>query len=63
MCGVFGQLILDLWLDKSGRRSIMIFIVAIVTLAATFLMGGAGIYDVVKQVEKGVYMGFRSPCL
>ncbi|EFC49530.1 predicted protein [Naegleria gruberi] len=63
LCGVFGQLILDLWLDKSGRRSIMIFIVAIVTLAATFLMGGAGIYDVVKQVEKGVYMGFRSPCL
>jgi len=60
---VFGQLLLDLWLDKTGRRSIMIFIVAFVTVVATFLMGGAGIYDIVKQVERGVYMGFRSPCL
>ena len=63
LCGIFGQLLLDLWLDKTGRRSIMIFIVAFVTVVAAFLMGGAGIYDIVKQVERGVYMGFRSPCL
>ncbi|KAG2388140.1 hypothetical protein C9374_000990 [Naegleria lovaniensis] len=63
LCGIFGQLMLDLWLDKTGRRSIMIFIVAFVTLIATFLMGGAGIYDIVKSVERNVYMGFKSPCL
>ncbi|KAL9650441.1 hypothetical protein ABK040_004665 [Willaertia magna] len=63
LSGIFGQLLLDYCIERSGRRSIMVFIVAVVTIIAAFLMGGAGIYDIVKDVQKGVYMGFKSPCL
>ncbi|KAL9647023.1 hypothetical protein ABK040_013875 [Willaertia magna] len=62
LSGVFGQAILDLYLEKSKRKSILIFVVTFATILSALLMTGYGIYDVVNDVQRGVYMGFKSPC-
>ncbi|KAL9645030.1 hypothetical protein ABK040_004523 [Willaertia magna] len=64
LSGIFGfifqKFVLERWSEK---KSPMIFCIAVVTAIATVLMGVAGSYDVYEDVRRGIYMGFKNPCL
>jgi uncharacterized membrane protein YfcA len=62
LAGLVGTLLIGYLVRKYKKQSIIIFFVAVAILFAAILMCGVGIYNVVRDIQDGVYMGFRKPC-
>ncbi|KAL9647295.1 hypothetical protein ABK040_011662 [Willaertia magna] len=62
IAGILGYFFVTYLIERWGKKSILIFCVTLITGSATLLMGGVGIYDIVKDIRTGVYMGFNNPC-
>jgi uncharacterized membrane protein YfcA len=62
LAGLVGTLLIGYLVKKFKKQSIIIFFVAVAIFFAALLMCGVGIYNVVRDIRDGVYMGFRTPC-
>lgn len=57
-----GILVVQRILNKYGRASLIVFVVAFVIGISAILMGSLGGLHVWQQFQSGAYMGFHSPC-
>ncbi|KAL3697657.1 hypothetical protein R1sor_011733 [Riccia sorocarpa] len=57
-----GILLVQRIVQKYGRASLIVFIVAFVIGLSALLMGSLGGLNVWEQYRSGAYMGFHSPC-
>ncbi|KAL2644560.1 hypothetical protein R1flu_012147 [Riccia fluitans] len=59
---VVGILVVQRLVQKYGRASLIVFIVAFVVGLSAVTMASVGGYNVWERYEAGSYMGFNSPC-
>ncbi|KAL0487446.1 sulfite exporter TauE [Acrasis kona] len=62
IAGLIGTLLIAHLVKKYNKQSIIVFSVAVAIAFAIVLMFGVGLYGVIRDIQDGVYMGFRKPC-
>ncbi|KAL5558810.1 hypothetical protein UlMin_035021 [Ulmus minor] len=57
-----GQTLMHWLIQKSGRASLIIFVLAFIVLLSTLSMGGSGIANMIGMIQRHEYMGFEDLC-
>ncbi|CAL9051135.1 unnamed protein product [Musa banksii] len=57
-----GQVVVGRWIVAMGRASLVIFILASMIFISALSLGGVGVSDMLKRIEKHEYMGFENLC-
>nr|XP_018680461.1 PREDICTED: uncharacterized protein LOC103981523 isoform X2 [Musa acuminata subsp. malaccensis] len=57
-----GQVVVGRWIVAMGRVSLVIFILASMIFISALSLGGVGVSDMLKRIEKHEYMGFENLC-
>ncbi|XP_015572821.2 sulfite exporter TauE/SafE family protein 3 isoform X1 [Ricinus communis] len=63
LAGFVGQYVVKKVIDMLGRASIIIFILSFTILVSAISLGGVGLADMIKKIERKEYMGFEDICL
>ena len=59
---VTGVVLIERAVRKSGRVSMIVFLVTAIMALSTVIVTGFGAIDVWTQYSGGAYMGFKLPC-
>jgi uncharacterized membrane protein YfcA len=62
LSAAIGHFVVSTIVKKTGRPSILVWILAIVICCSAFLMTGLGGYEIYRDWIVGRYMGFKNPC-
>ncbi|XP_043817670.1 sulfite exporter TauE/SafE family protein 3 [Manihot esculenta] len=62
VAGFVGQHLVKKVINMLGRASIIIFILSFTILVSAILLGGVGLADMIKKIERKEYMGFDNIC-
>ncbi|XP_058004974.1 sulfite exporter TauE/SafE family protein 3 isoform X2 [Hevea brasiliensis] len=62
IAGFVGQHVVKKVIDMLGRASIIIFILSFTVLVSAISLGGVGLADMIKKIERKEYMGFDNIC-
>jgi len=62
IAALIGRYVILSFVKKYKMQSIMVFLSAFVTALSILLMGGVGIWRLIKEVQSGQYLGFKTPC-
>ncbi|CAL9085689.1 unnamed protein product [Musa textilis] len=57
-----GQVVVGRWIVAMGRASLIIFALASMIFISALSLGGVGVSDMLKRIEKHEYMGFENLC-
>ncbi|KAK7261582.1 hypothetical protein RIF29_27896 [Crotalaria pallida] len=57
-----GQDIINKLVNRFGRASLIIFVLAFTIFVSTIALGGVGILDMVGKIQRNEYMGFEDLC-
>lgn len=57
-----GQYIIDNMIAKTGRASLIIFVLAFTIFISAISLGGVGLSDMIEKIEHGDYLGFQNLC-
>ncbi|XP_037493639.1 sulfite exporter TauE/SafE family protein 3 isoform X2 [Jatropha curcas] len=62
IAGLVGQSVVKKVIDMLGRASIIIFILSFTVLVSAISLGGVGLADMIKKIQRKEYMGFDTIC-
>ncbi|XP_058005904.1 sulfite exporter TauE/SafE family protein 3 isoform X1 [Hevea brasiliensis] len=62
IAGFVGQHVVRKVINMLGRASIIIFILSFTILVSAMSLGGVGLADMIKKIERKEYMGFDNIC-
>jgi hypothetical protein len=61
-CGALGQYGVGVIIKKYKKQSWIVMLVTASIMISGLMMGGVGIYQIVLDIQKGAYLGFKDPC-
>ncbi|KAM7255109.1 hypothetical protein ACFE04_020350 [Oxalis oulophora] len=62
VASLVGLMVIQKMVRKSGRASLIVFLISIVMALSTVLMTSFGAVDILRDYVSGNYMGFKRPC-